>query len=74
MRREQDRHMSLLHRNFNVLQSSLDASQHVLHSKLTHHLHDNATLLKEVSRRHISPPYAIHYTIHHTPYTTLHTR
>eukprot|EP00981_Chlorochromonas_danica_P014417 scaffold7965_cov159-Ochromonas_danica.AAC.1 len=50
VRREQDRHMSLLHRNFSSLQSSLETAQHVLHDKVHNHLSDNQTLLREVNQ------------------------
>lgn len=50
VRREQDRHMALLHRNFSSLQSSLETAQHVLHDKVHNHLSDNQTLLREVNQ------------------------
>lgn len=50
VRREQDRHMTLLHRNFSSLQSSLDTAQQVLNYKVHNHLTDNQTLLKEVNQ------------------------
>jgi hypothetical protein len=50
VKREQDRHMNLLHRNFSSLQSSLDTAQQVLNSKVLNHLTDNQTLLREVNQ------------------------
>lgn len=49
VRREQERHVVLLHRNIQSLKNSLDSSQQLAQTKLQNHLQDNEVLLKEVN-------------------------
>ncbi len=49
VRREQERHVTILHRNFHNLQSSLESSQQAAANKVANHLTDNQTLLNEVN-------------------------
>lgn len=49
IRREQDRHVSLLHRNLQVLQSGIETTQQAAANKVAHHLADNQSLLREVN-------------------------
>lgn len=49
VRKEQDRHMYLLHRNVNGLRANLDLAQTVAATKVQNHLSDNQNLLKEVN-------------------------
>lgn len=49
VRREQERHVTILHRNFHNLQSSLESSHQAAANKVANHLSDNQTLLNEVN-------------------------
>jgi long-subunit acyl-CoA synthetase (AMP-forming) len=49
VRREQERHVTILHRNFHNLQSSLESTQAAAANKVANHLTDNQTLLNEVN-------------------------
>eukprot|EP01033_Poteriospumella_lacustris_P009178 gene9178-6604_t len=49
VRREQDRHVTLLHRNIKSLRSSLESSQALASTKIHNHLADNEVLLREVN-------------------------
>lgn len=49
VRREQDRHVTLLHRNIKSLRSSLESSQALANTKIHNHLADNEVLLREVN-------------------------
>lgn len=48
-RREQERHVTLLHRNILSLQRSLDSTQALAANKVHNHLADNEVLLREVN-------------------------
>ena len=49
VRREQERHVTILHRNFQNLQSSMDSAHMAANAKVFNHLTDNQTLLNEVN-------------------------
>ncbi len=49
VRREQERHVSILHRNVQNLLSSMDSVQEAANAKVVNHLTDNQTLLNEVN-------------------------
>lgn len=49
VRREQERHVSILHRNVQNLLSSMDSVQEAANAKVVNHLTDNQTLLMEVN-------------------------
>jgi WD40 repeat protein len=48
-RREQERHVALLHRNIQSLRGGLEATQQRAQSKIHNHLADNEVLLREVN-------------------------
>ena len=49
VRREQERHVTILHKNIENLQSSMDSAQMAATAKVVNHLTDNQTLLNEVN-------------------------
>lgn len=49
VKQEQERHLQLLHRNFQTLQNSMDTANQAAANKVFNHLMDNQTLLKEVN-------------------------
>lgn len=49
VRREQERHVTILHKNIENLHSSMDSAQMAATAKVVNHLTDNQTLLNEVN-------------------------